>query len=140
MLTGQYRSRIPKGSRAASDHFAWFVQPYLEQRSKGVVEAVALAAEGLDLTPLQVALLWVRDAPGVTAPLLGARTAGQLAPALATETMSAAGRDRLGPGRRLGRAAPRSAAGHPATKAADVATATLPGRPRVGVRRSAGPG
>ncbi len=88
VLTGQYRSRIPKGSRAASDHFAWFVQPYLEQRSKGVVEAVAMAADGLDLTPLQVALLWVRDAPGVTAPLLGARTAGQLAPALATETMS----------------------------------------------------
>ena len=87
VLTGQYRSRTPKGSRAASDHFAWFVQPYLEQRSKGVVEAVALAAEGLDLTPLQVALLWVRDAPGVTAPLLGARTAGQLAPALATEAM-----------------------------------------------------
>lgn len=88
VLTGQYRSRIPKGSRAASDHFAWFVQPYLEQRSKGVVEAVARAAEGLDLTPLQVALLWVRDAPGVTAPLLGARTAGQLAPALATEEMA----------------------------------------------------
>src|SRR6478672_7971046 len=41
VLTGQYRSRIPKGSRAASDHFAWFVHPYLEQRSKGVVEAVA---------------------------------------------------------------------------------------------------
>jgi aryl-alcohol dehydrogenase-like predicted oxidoreductase len=88
VLTGQYRSRIPKGSRAASDHFAWFVQPYLEQRSKGVVEAVARAAEGLDLTPLQVALLWVRDAPGVTAPLLGARTAGQLAPALATEELT----------------------------------------------------
>jgi aryl-alcohol dehydrogenase-like predicted oxidoreductase len=88
VLTGQYRSRIPKGSRAASDHFAWFVQPYLEQRSKGVVEAVARAAEGLGLTPLQVALLWVRDAPGVTAPLLGARTAGQLAPALATEEVS----------------------------------------------------
>jgi aryl-alcohol dehydrogenase-like predicted oxidoreductase len=88
VLTGQYRSRIPRGSRAASDHFAWFVQPYLEQRSKGVVEAVARAAAGLDLTPLQVALLWVRDAPGVTAPLLGARTAGQLAPALATEEMT----------------------------------------------------
>ena len=28
--------------------------------------------------PAQVALLWVRDAPGVTAPLLGARTIGQL--------------------------------------------------------------
>lgn len=88
VLTGQYRARYPKGSRAASDHFAWFVQPYLEQRSKGVVEAVVKAAEGLDLTPLQVALLWVRDAPGVTAPLLGARTVGQLAPALATEDMT----------------------------------------------------
>jgi aryl-alcohol dehydrogenase-like predicted oxidoreductase len=85
VLTGQYRQGIPRGSRAATDHFAWFVEPYLENRSRGVVEAVARAAEGLDLTPLQVALLWLRDAPGVTAPLLGARTAGQLAPALATE-------------------------------------------------------
>jgi aryl-alcohol dehydrogenase-like predicted oxidoreductase len=50
-----------------------------------VVEAVVRAADGLELTPLQVALLWVRDAPGVTAPLLGVRTAGQLAPALAVE-------------------------------------------------------
>jgi aryl-alcohol dehydrogenase-like predicted oxidoreductase len=85
VLTGQYRSGTPRGSRAATDHFAWFVEPYLEQRSRGVVEAVVRAAEGLDLSPLQVALLWVRDAPGVTAPLLGARTAGQLAPALAVE-------------------------------------------------------
>jgi aryl-alcohol dehydrogenase-like predicted oxidoreductase len=85
VLTGQYRNGTPRGSRAATDHFAWFVEPYLEPRSRGVVEAVVRAAEGLDLTPLQVALLWVRDAPGVTAPLLGARTAGQLAPALATE-------------------------------------------------------
>ncbi len=85
VLTGQYRSGTPRGSRAATDHFAWFVEPYLEHRSRGVVEAVVKAADGLDLTPLQVALLWVRDAPGVTAPLLGARTAGQLAPALAVE-------------------------------------------------------
>ncbi|HSU36109.1 MAG TPA: aldo/keto reductase [Propionibacteriaceae bacterium] len=85
VLTGQYRTGTPRGSRAATDHFAWFVEPYLEPRSRGVVEAVARAAEGLDLTPLQVALLWVRDAPGVTAPLLGARSAGQLAPALAVE-------------------------------------------------------
>ena len=85
VLTGQYRSGTPRRSRAATEHFAWFVEPYLEPRSRGVVEAVARAAEGLDLTPLQVALLWVRDAPGVTAPLLGARTAGQLAPALAVD-------------------------------------------------------
>ena len=85
VLTGQYRQGTPRGSRAATDHFSWFVEPYLEPRSRGVVEAVARAAEGLDLTPLQVALLWVRDAPSVTAPLLGARTTAQLAPALATE-------------------------------------------------------
>jgi aryl-alcohol dehydrogenase-like predicted oxidoreductase len=88
VLTGQYRHGTPRGSRAATDHFSWFVEPYLEPRSRGVVEAVARAAEGLDLTPLQVALLWVRDAPGVTAPLLGARTAAQLAPALATEGLT----------------------------------------------------
>jgi aryl-alcohol dehydrogenase-like predicted oxidoreductase len=86
VLTGQYRTGTPRGSRAASDHFAWFVEPYLESRSRAVVEAVARAAEGLDLSPLQIALLWVRDAPGVTAPLLGARTAGQLAPALAVDS------------------------------------------------------
>ena len=85
VLTGQYRSRVPRGSRAASEHFAWFVEPYLSARSRGVVEAVVRAADGLDLSPLQVALLWVRDSPGVTAPLLGARTAGQLASALAAE-------------------------------------------------------
>lgn len=85
VLTGQYRSGTPRGSRAATEHFSWFVEPYLEPRSQGVVEAVVRAGVGLDLSPLQVALLWVRDAPGVTAPLLGARTATQLAPALAVE-------------------------------------------------------
>src|SRR5690606_3524756 len=85
VLTGQYRNSTPRGSRAASDHFSWFVEPYLEARSRAVVEAVTRAADGLGLTPLQVALLWVRDAPGVTAPLLGARTTGQLTPALAVE-------------------------------------------------------
>lgn len=85
VLTGKYRNGRPRGSRGASDHFAWFVEPYLEPRSRVVVDAVATAADGLDLTPAQVALLWVRDAPGVTAPLLGARTVAQLEPYLATE-------------------------------------------------------
>lgn len=88
VLTGQYRHGTPRGSRGASDHFSWFVEPYLETRSRGVVEAVAKAAEGLDLTPLQVALLWVRDAPFVTAPLLGARTATQLKACLDTDAIS----------------------------------------------------
>lgn len=85
VLTGAYRTGTPRNSRGATDHLGWFVEPYLEPRSSGVVEAVARAAEGLDLTPAQIALLWVRDAPGVTAPLLGARTVGQLQPYLDVE-------------------------------------------------------
>ena len=78
VLTGKYRTGVPRKSRGAQDNFSWFVEPYLEQRSRAVVDAVVRAAEGLDLTPAQVAFLWVRDAPGVTAPLLGARTLEQL--------------------------------------------------------------
>ncbi len=85
VLTGKYRAGTPKGSRGASEHFTWFVEPYLEPRSRAVVEAVVTAADGLELAPAQVALLWVRDAPGVTAPLLGARTPAQLEPYLACE-------------------------------------------------------
>jgi len=83
VLTGQYRDGVPPGSRGASRHLAWFVEPYLQPRADAVVEAVARAGDGLGLTAAQVALLWVRDAPGVTAPLLGARTLAQLEPLLA---------------------------------------------------------
>ncbi|MDO5498473.1 MAG: aldo/keto reductase [Propionibacteriaceae bacterium] len=83
VLSGKYRHGVPRDSRAAG-HFAWFVEAYLEARSRGVVEAVAKAAEGLELTPLQVSLAWVRDAPGVTAPLLGARNRLQLEQCLRT--------------------------------------------------------
>lgn len=85
VLTGKYRNGHPKGSRGASEHFAWFIEPYLEARSQAVTEAVVTAAEGLDLAPAQVALLWVRDAPGVTAPLLGARNVAQLETYLSVE-------------------------------------------------------
>lgn len=87
VLTGKYRTGRPRGSRGASEHFSWFVEPYLEPRSRTVVDAVATAADGLDLAPAQVALLWVRDAPGVTAPLLGARTVAQLEGYLACEEL-----------------------------------------------------
>ncbi|TBT84355.1 aldo/keto reductase [Propioniciclava sinopodophylli] len=88
VLTGKYRGGVPRDSRAATTHFGWYVEPYLEARSRAVVEAVAKAADGLGVSPLQVAWLWVRDAPGVTAPLLGARTAAQFTPYLEAESMS----------------------------------------------------
>ncbi|TNC17061.1 aldo/keto reductase [Georgenia sp. 311] len=82
VLTGKYRSTVPADSRAASPHLRGFVEPYLTERSRGIVESVATAAAGLDRAPLEVALAWVRDAPGVTSAIVGARTAAQLRGAL----------------------------------------------------------
>jgi aryl-alcohol dehydrogenase-like predicted oxidoreductase len=87
VLTGKYRSGTPADSRAASPHFTGFVQPYLEERARGVVEAVATAASGLGVAPLEVALAWVRDRPGVTSAIVGARTAAQLLGSLAVESL-----------------------------------------------------
>ncbi|MCE4944386.1 MULTISPECIES: aldo/keto reductase [Streptomyces] len=88
VLTGKYRHATPADSRGASDHLAPFVAPYLDDTASRVVDAVATAADGLAVTPLHVALSWIRDRPGVTAPLLGARTAQQLRAALSVEALS----------------------------------------------------
>lgn len=88
VLSGKYLKSIPAGSRAARDQMRWFVEPYLETRSTTVVEAVNRAATGLGITPAQVSYLWVRDAPGICAPLLGARTVEQLLPYFEAEEMS----------------------------------------------------
>jgi aryl-alcohol dehydrogenase-like predicted oxidoreductase len=85
VLTGKYRTGTPADSRAASPHFASFVGSYLTDRSARIVEAVARAADGLSWSPLEVALAWVRDRPGVTAPIVGARTAAQLRGSLTAE-------------------------------------------------------
>ncbi|MFE0381580.1 aldo/keto reductase [Streptomyces inhibens] len=88
VLTAKYRHATPADSRGASDHLAAFVAPYLDETANRVVDAVTTAADGLAVTPLQVALSWVRDRPGVAAPILGARTAQQLRAALSVETLS----------------------------------------------------
>jgi aryl-alcohol dehydrogenase-like predicted oxidoreductase len=85
VLTGKYRNGPPSDSRGASEHFKQFVQPYLDERSSSVVDAVLTAADGLGVSPVAVALAWVRDRPGVVAPIVGARTAAQLQASLAAE-------------------------------------------------------
>ncbi len=87
VLTGKYRGGTPADSRAATPHLAGFVDRYLDVRSRQIVEAVCTAADGLGVQPLQVALAWVRDRPGVAAPILGARTARQLTTQLAAEDL-----------------------------------------------------
>jgi len=88
VLTGKYRKGIPSDSRGAAPHFAKHIEPYLDNRSARIVEAVAVAAEGLGYSPLEVALAWVRDAPGVTTSLIGARTGAQLRGVLKSEEIS----------------------------------------------------
>ena len=78
VLTGKYRGGVPADSRAASPHLGPFVAPYLDDWAQGIVEAVATAADGLAISPLEVALAWVRDRPSVASAIVGARTAAQL--------------------------------------------------------------
>jgi aryl-alcohol dehydrogenase-like predicted oxidoreductase len=88
VLTGKYRTGIPADSRAATPHFAEFVRPYLGERSRRIVESVTTAAEGLGVSPLAVALSWVRDQPGVAAAIVGARTHAQLTGVLDAELLT----------------------------------------------------
>ena len=85
VLTGKYRAGVPNDSRAAVRGGA--LASMQRPGAAGVVEAVATAADGLATSPVAVALAWLRDQPGVTAPILGARTLGQLTAALAADAL-----------------------------------------------------
>lgn len=87
VLTGKYRHSMPADSRGGNADSAGWIQLYLDERGRRIVDAVATAAEGLGTSPTEVALAWVRDRPGVVAPLLGARTAHQLIGALASDEL-----------------------------------------------------
>ena len=88
VLTGKYRNGVPSDSRGAAPHFAKHIEPYLDSHSSRIVDAVAVAANGLGYSPLEVALAWVRDAPGVTSAIIGARSGAQLRGVLKSEEIS----------------------------------------------------
>jgi aryl-alcohol dehydrogenase-like predicted oxidoreductase len=84
VLTGKYRLGIPGDSRAADSRWEGYVRPYLGTDRAHIVEAVAKAADGLEVTMSHVALSWLLRQPLVAAALIGARTAAQLSESLAT--------------------------------------------------------
>ena len=88
VLTGKYRTGIPSDSRAAAPHFMRHVEPYMNDASSRIVEAVSVAAEGLGFAPLEVAIAWVRDNPLVTSSIVGARTGAQLRGILKSEEIT----------------------------------------------------
>ena len=91
VLTGKYRKGVPSDSRAAAPHLVKHVERYLQEPSSRIVEAVAIAAEGLGFSPLEVAIAWVRDSPAVTSSIVGARTGAQLRGILKSEEITLPG-------------------------------------------------
>jgi aryl-alcohol dehydrogenase-like predicted oxidoreductase len=78
VLTGKYQAGIP-ADRQRSTFFTRYVGPLVNaERTDRTVADVVAAAGALGVAPLAVALSWVRDRPGVVAPIVGARTADQL--------------------------------------------------------------
>ncbi|MCG2622132.1 aldo/keto reductase [Arthrobacter sp. I2-34] len=78
VLTGKYRGGIPADSRGASELRADSIAPYLEPRPSRIVDALATAARGLDGEPLDLALSWALQQPGIDTAVIGPRTPAQL--------------------------------------------------------------
>jgi aryl-alcohol dehydrogenase-like predicted oxidoreductase len=88
VLTGKYRGGTPADSRGASPDYQRFVAPYLDDRGTRIVGSVLTAADGLGVSPVAVSIAWVRDRPGVVAPIVGARTAAQLKGSLDADSVT----------------------------------------------------
>ncbi|WP_245802229.1 aldo/keto reductase [Corynebacterium pacaense] len=88
VLTAKYRSEIPAGSRAASTFGDVEVRGYLDPRSHTIVDALDTAAVGLGISATAAAMTWVRDRPGVSSVIVGARTPEQLSELLRAERVA----------------------------------------------------
>jgi 1-deoxyxylulose-5-phosphate synthase len=90
MLAGRYPSdgSFPDGSRAARNPEGIYAQR-INRRGARIGEQMSKLAETYGLTAGQLALLWVKDQPGVTAPIVGPRTPAQLREMLAVANRSA---------------------------------------------------
>jgi aryl-alcohol dehydrogenase-like predicted oxidoreductase len=83
LLAGRYTqaATYPEGSRAQ----LWdnnMVKARVTQRGIDVGNAVSKMAEERGLTASQLALLWIKDQPGITSPIIGPRTLAHLEDAL----------------------------------------------------------
>ncbi|MGD8749788.1 MAG: aldo/keto reductase [Anaerolineales bacterium] len=84
ILAGRYRSteNLPKDSRLGSRGSKWMLER-LNKRSISTAQKFAAIAKTGGYKPAQLALLWVRDQPAVTAPIIGPRREAHLDEALA---------------------------------------------------------
>jgi len=91
-LSGKYsRDAAPAGATRLGEDPNRGVEAYPRrnvERTWRIVQAVEAVASEIGARPAQVALRWLADRPAVTAPLLGARTADQVADNLKAAAIS----------------------------------------------------
>jgi len=82
ILAGRYSATttFPQGSRA--DRSGAMFQERITERGLEVVEQVSAMAQERGMTVTQLALLWCKDQPGITSPIIGPRTMAHLEDAL----------------------------------------------------------
>ncbi|BCY12036.1 aldo/keto reductase [Actinoplanes sp. L3-i22] len=82
-LTGKYRrgmTSAPPGTRWEADKQPWLGDwdRSVDERTWSVTDTLLAVAAELGRTPAQVAVRWLLQRPGVTAPIIGARSVAQL--------------------------------------------------------------
>lgn len=82
ILAGRYSldGKIPEGSRASRG--GQIFQDRLSRKGLEVASQLAEMARERNMTASQLALLWVKDQPGITSPIIGPRTIAHLEDAL----------------------------------------------------------
>jgi 1-deoxyxylulose-5-phosphate synthase len=76
VLAGRYANGIPDDSRAG--RWGGAMRDRVSERGVQVAQKLAEMATERGLTSAQLALLWVKDQPGITSPIFGPRTMEQL--------------------------------------------------------------
>jgi aryl-alcohol dehydrogenase-like predicted oxidoreductase len=95
ILAGRYRAGdVPEGSRAARSGLDSPFGQRLTERSVAAGTKVSALASERGLSASQLALLWAKDQPGVTAPIIGPRTIEHLQDNLAILGRSLSDEDR----------------------------------------------
>jgi aryl-alcohol dehydrogenase-like predicted oxidoreductase len=89
ILAGRYddEGSLPEGSRLQRNGRESPFGQRVTRRAVEVARGVAALARERGLTASQLSLLWCKDQPGITAPIIGPRTMGQLRDALAVLDM-----------------------------------------------------
>jgi aryl-alcohol dehydrogenase-like predicted oxidoreductase len=93
-LSGKFRrgmtAPLPGSRIEAAEEQGWSESwsAYNNEHTWSVLDALFAVAEEVDKLPAQVAIKWLLQRPGVTAPIIGARTTDQLASNLAVRDWS----------------------------------------------------